>query len=214
MDTAVFVLSWAPAVKRPSRATAWHSIWRAWDRPRDPAECWSVASIRAWGPLSLWGLVYVTSFTACSFSLLSVQRGNLTEQLWVGLRLSKNDSFSKSAEVGREQSWWGSTDKCFHSYAKTRVNRQFIYISYFLEEEMGRGRGWLLCGFSCSVSADVSVGPRCPLGTMPPPGIGPSVPEGHSKNMEPCSSQVCLLLVHPISPFPFTQSPTTGSEIG
>lgn len=52
-------------------------------------------------------------------------------------------------------------DKCSHSDAKTHVTRQFIYISHFLEEEMGRGRGWLHCAFSCPVSADGSCWALC-----------------------------------------------------
>lgn len=52
----------------------WGSLWV-------PAQCLSAAQVRAWGPFSSWtplGLVYVTSFKACSFSSLSVQEGNAT----------------------------------------------------------------------------------------------------------------------------------------
>lgn len=81
------------------------------------------------------------------------------------------------------------------------MNRQFIYISHFLEEEIGRGRGWLHCAFSCPVSADGSCWALCCIPLAPHhcwwQGARASWTEHHS-SMEPFLSLATLLLLQPV----------------
>lgn len=61
------------------------------------------------------------------------------EQLRLELKLSKKSSFSKSAKGGRERGWWGHTDKCSHSDAKTHVNDNLFTLAIFWKKKWEGG---------------------------------------------------------------------------
>lgn len=108
----------------------------------------------------------------------------------------------------------GAHRQVFPFRCQNTCERQFIYISHFLEEEMGRGRGWLHCAFSCSVSADGSCWAPCCIPVAPHHCL---MARGQSIVNETSQLHGALPLPRPLCCWPtqshacpFIPSPTTG----